>query len=44
MIAFPHPSGLNRWWNDPVNEEAARMMLRRLANGELPAFYEKRTK
>jgi hypothetical protein len=23
MIAFPHPSGLNRWWNDPENEREA---------------------
>lgn len=33
MIAFPHPSGLNRWWNDPENERRAWMVARGVANG-----------
>jgi len=24
----PHPSGINRWWNDPVNVERARAFWR----------------
>lgn len=36
MIPFPHPSGLNRWWNEPKNEAAARDLLQKLAGGELP--------
>lgn len=23
----PHPSGVNRWWNDPANREAARLFF-----------------
>ena len=26
----PHPSGVNRWWNDPANKEAAAELLGRL--------------
>ena len=29
-VAVPHPSGLNRWWNDPTNYRAAESMLRYL--------------
>ena len=29
-VVFPHPSGVNRWWNDPVNERQARFFLREL--------------
>lgn len=29
---FPHPSGRCRWWNDPVNREAAAALLRRIAH------------
>lgn len=36
MIAFPHPSGLNRWWNDPANAEAARDLAHKVASGALP--------
>jgi uracil-DNA glycosylase len=25
---IPHPSGLNRWWNEPENRDAARRFLR----------------
>lgn len=27
---LPHPSGVNRWWNEPENREAAREFLRQL--------------
>jgi uracil-DNA glycosylase len=27
----PHPSGVNRWWNDPSNRERARAFFRDLA-------------
>lgn len=27
---IPHPSGLNRWWNDPANRELAAAELRRV--------------
>lgn len=29
----PHPSGVNRWWNDPANERAARKFWRALCTG-----------
>jgi uracil-DNA glycosylase len=28
-LILPHPSGLNRWWNDPRNRRAAQRKLRR---------------
>lgn len=28
VAILPHPSGLNRWWNDPENRAAARRFLR----------------
>src|SRR6185295_2769052 len=33
MIAFPHPSGLNRWWNEPENERRARRLARAVVQG-----------
>jgi uracil-DNA glycosylase len=27
---LPHPSGVNRWWNDPENADAARRFLAKL--------------
>lgn len=30
MYLFPHPSGLNRWWNDAGNVRAAGILFRRL--------------
>lgn len=30
-IVVPHPSGVNRWWNDPKNEVRARRFFRSLA-------------
>lgn len=32
----PHPSGLNRWWNDLGNQVAARRFLRELMDGRRP--------
>lgn len=29
-VIFPHPSGLNRWWNNPVNSVKAELFLKRL--------------
>lgn len=26
-VVFPHPSAVNRWWNDPRNVERARRFL-----------------
>jgi uracil-DNA glycosylase len=31
----PHPSGVNRWWNDPRNRAAARRFLRRCVGEHL---------
>ena len=30
VVVVPHPSGLNRWWNDPNNERMARRKLKAL--------------
>lgn len=30
VYIFPHPSGINRWWNDPVNYAAAEKFMRDL--------------
>lgn len=30
-IVFPHPSGINRFWNDPANVTRARRVLRSAA-------------
>jgi len=32
----PHPSGVSRWWNDPMNAERARLFWRGLAAGSRP--------
>lgn len=32
-VVFPHPSGVNRWWNDPMNEHNAQVFLERLLRG-----------
>ena len=29
-VVVPHPSGVNRWWNDAANEDSARRFLARL--------------
>jgi len=36
MIAVPHPSGLNRWYNDSENAARAGDLLRKVCTGELP--------
>lgn len=36
VAALPHPSGLNRWWNDRRNREAARRFLFELMMGTGP--------
>lgn len=38
---FPHPSGVNRWWNAPENVERARRTLRDVLDGD-PAFPDDR--
>jgi len=37
MIAVPHPSGLNRWWNDAEHRRAATELLSAIAIGLLPS-------
>ena len=32
----PHPSGINRWWNDPKNRRAARAFMRRAWRSQNP--------
>jgi hypothetical protein len=29
VLKMPHPSGLNRWWNDPVNRTFAQLAMTR---------------
>ena len=36
MIAFPHPSSRNRWWDDAENVERARVLLVDVAELRLP--------
>jgi hypothetical protein len=31
VVVAPHPSGRNRWWNNPANVRRARMFWRNLA-------------
>ncbi len=33
FAVVPHPSGVNRWWNDPKNVRRAKRFLRILAGG-----------
>lgn len=35
-VVVPHPSGVNRWWNDGQNLGRAKRFLRRLARGIEP--------
>jgi len=37
ILPVPHPSGLNRWWNDPENVERARTVLQAAARGRVVA-------
>jgi hypothetical protein len=34
FLIFPHPSGINRWWNERRNERRARQFLQRFLQGE----------
>lgn len=34
VAVIPHPSGINRWWNDPANRGAAEAFLRGAARGD----------
>jgi len=34
FLIFPHPSGVNRWWNERRNERRARQILQRFLRGE----------
>jgi uracil-DNA glycosylase len=38
LVVFPHPSGVNRWWNDPWNVHAAERMLGNLVRGKPIVF------
>lgn len=33
VFVLPHPSGVNRWWNDPKNHTRARRALRKFMKG-----------
>ncbi len=33
FLIFPHPSGVNRWWNERRNERRARQLLQRFLQG-----------
>lgn len=39
---LPHPSGINRWWNDRGNREAARLFLRVLLGIQTTEHIEER--
>jgi hypothetical protein len=42
FLIFPHPSGINRWWNERRNERRARQLLQRFLRGEtVPADFRK---
>ncbi|MCI4370856.1 MAG: hypothetical protein L3J81_05970 [Thermoplasmata archaeon] len=32
-VVFPHPSGINRWWNVPANRRRASVFLRGALSG-----------
>ena len=36
FLIFPHPSRVNRWWNERRNEQRARQLLQRFLRGETP--------
>lgn len=33
VIVFPHPSGINTWWNEPENAERAAKLMRKVLGG-----------
>ena len=42
FLIFPHPSGVNRWWNERRNERRARQILQRFLRGDtVPAGFRK---
>jgi hypothetical protein len=42
FLIFPHPSGINRWWNERRNEQRARQLLQRFLRGEtVPTGFRK---
>ena len=42
FLIFPHPSRMNRWWNERRNERRARQLLQRFLRGEtVPAEFSK---
>lgn len=36
VVSMPHPSGINQWWNDPANHEAASAFIAALAEAYGP--------
>lgn len=40
-VAFPHPSGRNRWFNDPGNQFAARQLFQALWRSSLAGTVDK---
>ena len=42
FLIFPHPSGVNRWWNERRNERRAREFLQRFLRGDtVPVGFRK---
>jgi hypothetical protein len=42
FLIFPHPSRINRWWNERRNERRARQLLQRFLRGETgPGKFQK---
>jgi uracil-DNA glycosylase len=33
IVPFPHPSGINTWWNDPENVVLAEKLMRKVLHG-----------
>ncbi len=43
FMIFPHPSRVNRWWNERQSERRARELLQRFLRGEsVPTAFRKR--
>lgn len=36
LAVIPHPSGVNRWWNEPEHRDAARRFLRAATRAATP--------
>jgi hypothetical protein len=42
FLIFPHPSAVNRWWNERRNQRRARQLLQRFLRGEtVPVRFRK---